>query len=239
MNNPIPCNIYENPKAIELFGITLRPGGYHITKRAADFCGLEAGSRVLDIGCGVGASVEYLINHYGIHAMGIDNSKGMLRIGRKRNCSIPIMYGRAEGTVFPSETMDAVLCECTLSHVDNIGRVLGECSRILKRNGYLILSDLYMRKAESVSIDINAVSSIAGILTKEELYACVQNMGFKIRLFEDHSKTLIDVLCSIIFKYGSMADFYRQTGCKNEFCNAETIWTKKKIGYYLLIATKS
>jgi arsenite methyltransferase len=58
------CKTYENPKIHEVTGETIRPGGFALTKRAIEYCGFGKGARLLDVGCGLGATVEYLVDQH-------------------------------------------------------------------------------------------------------------------------------------------------------------------------------
>ena len=238
MQTPFSCNLYENPCLTGPFGLTMRPGALDITKKAMGFCRLKPGSCLLDVGCGLGASVECLINEYGLHAKGIDSSDKMLRMALNRNGSLPVRRGSAENTGFPDGGVDAVLCECTLSHVNDIDIVLHEFYRILKNAGFLILSDLYMREAEKPIADTAAVSARSGIVTKTRLFSCLEDAGFHVSLFEDHSRELAELICRIIFQFGSMNEFYAKAGITEKNCFSSVAISQGKPGYYLLIAEK-
>ena len=57
---------------------TNRPGGLDLTLKAAEFCGFKPGERVLDAGCGFGATVRFLAREKGVKAVGLD--AGCLRL---------------------------------------------------------------------------------------------------------------------------------------------------------------
>ena len=56
-------NVYESCCMQEATGETLRPGGFKLTEQAVDFCALNEQSRVLDLGCGMGATASYLFQN--------------------------------------------------------------------------------------------------------------------------------------------------------------------------------
>lgn len=76
------CVLFENPIFDELFDGAIRPGGLSITKRAMELCKFEKGAKILDVGCGYGATVEYLQNNYDVEAMGIDLSTVLIEKGK-------------------------------------------------------------------------------------------------------------------------------------------------------------
>lgn len=58
------CTVYENKDMRGVTGDTLRPGGMFLTDRAVKICDFKNGDKILDVGCGMGATVEKLKNIY-------------------------------------------------------------------------------------------------------------------------------------------------------------------------------
>ena len=52
--------------------------------------GLEAGQRVLDIGCGWGSFVKYAAEHYGVSAVGVTISREQAELGRELCRGLPV-----------------------------------------------------------------------------------------------------------------------------------------------------
>ena len=125
---------------------SLRPGEFRITKKAMDRWKLPRGSRVLDIGCGTGRTVEYLEKEYGFQCSGIDLSMERIKEGKARNPNLKIEYGDGEFLDgFESYSFDGVLMECTLSLINLPDESLHEAYCVLKKGGRLFLSDLYIK----------------------------------------------------------------------------------------------
>ena len=51
-----------------------RPGGLDLTRRLAECCAFSCQSKIVDIGCGTGVTVEYLRSRYNVNAVGVDLS---------------------------------------------------------------------------------------------------------------------------------------------------------------------
>lgn len=238
MLNHLDCKLYECSAMHEVTGDAIRPGGYGITARAAEFCRLGAGDRVLDVGCGTGATVEFLIDRYGTAATGIDPSEKMLGIGRNRCPDLPLIYGRAEDLPFSGESMDAVISECSLSHTSNIITVMDEIHRILKADGFLILSDIYLRQAENGAELPDKSDCPSGFVTRENLLNNINQRGFEVILWEDYSNELTQLVFDIIMKFGSLDDFFALTSCNQQDYSLKRRISGAKLGYYLLIARK-
>ncbi|UWG95691.1 class I SAM-dependent methyltransferase [Dehalobacter sp. DCM] len=227
-------------------GETVRPGGYRLTDQAINFCGLKAGSHLLDVGCGTGASVEYLIKKYQLAAVGIDPSDRMLELGIRRCAWLPIKKGCAESVSFAKNSMDALLAECSLSDFSDLGQALQEFSRVLKSDGWLIVSDLYLRSmpgpAEGMGSRQNEIESAptvpSGLMKKETIIMFLTVAGYDVILWEDHTDKLKQLSAEIIFKYGSLTEFWKNAcqGCQSR---CTELPQDLRLGYYLLIAKKN
>lgn len=195
-----------------------RPGEFIITEKALDICSFPANATIIDIGCGSGATVNYIRQHYGFNVFGIDNSKEIP--GIKNN----IISASAEKIPFDSGSVDGILMECSFSLMENQHKVLDECNRVLKEKGCLIISDMYSR-GEPAKLS----GSLGRIDTKETICSIIENCGFRIELFEDFTQCLQAMWGQMIFEKGA-DDFYSELGvCAN-------ILKSIKCGYFLIVA---
>lgn len=127
-----------------------KPGEFRITDHAMEIWKLPKGAAVLDIGCGEGEAVEYLENHYGYKACGIDRSMKMIKQGRMRNPKLDIKHGDGEFLDgFSSYSFDGVMMECVLSLINLPDEALHEAYCVLKKGGRLFLSDLFIKNPDS------------------------------------------------------------------------------------------
>ena len=126
-----------------------KPGGFRITKKAMEKWKLPQGSKVLDIGCGLGETMELLVKEYGYQCSGIDLSMARVKEGKTRNPNLDISYGDGEFLDgFSSFSFDGVLMECTLSLINLPDEALHEAYCVLKKGGRLFLSDLYIKNPD-------------------------------------------------------------------------------------------
>ena len=197
-----------------------RPGGFIITDRALSFCVFPANTKILDIGCGSGATVNYIIKNYGFEAFGIDKT-----IISLINSTI-LTNANAEHLPYSTSSMDGIIMECSFSVVDNQETVLNECHRVLKDDGHLIISDMYAR-GESAYLQ----GCLGRVETKENVINFIENNGFTTTLFEDYSKSLQEMWGQMIFDKGAKA-FYCELGVSPE--EMKSI----KCGYFLIVAVK-
>ena len=111
---------------------------------------LEAGSSVLDMGCGEGRHTIGLFVDQRINAFGFDLSIKDLNIARERLKDFPIeednnsscLFGVTNIVRLPflEGTYDAVICSEVLEHVDSPKESIKELIRVLKPGGILALS---------------------------------------------------------------------------------------------------
>jgi arsenite methyltransferase len=204
------CRVYEGPALREVDGGVLRPGGLDLTERAMAICALPPGAWVVDVGCGVGATVEHLIAHYGLIAAGVDPSALLLQVGRQKDASLPLIRSPGERLPVADRSVEAVLAECSLSVMKDPGRALDEFRRVLKPGGTLVVSDLYVRIAGGVSTlrSLPLDSCLSGAVPRPVFEGLMQTHGFEIKLWEDHSAALKRFTAQLILSGGSLESLW-------------------------------
>lgn len=234
-------NIYENEILRESLGETLRPGGFSLTERALEFTDLKKDDRVLDIGSGMGDTVNYLIENYGLKAMGVDPSDILILESKKKYPNINILKGVGEKLPVEDKSLEGVFAECTLSLMDDLDKVLEECSRTLKKGGYLVITDVYARRPEYMQElnDIKFKSCLRGMLNLENLVSKLKSKGFNVMVVQDQTDCLRQLTVKLIFKFGSMGIFWNKiSGCGDNMEEFKEILSRCKVGYFLIICKK-
>ena len=96
---------------------------------------LKKGLRVLDVGCGTGAVLDFLKN-FGFDAAGIDMSSEALKYCRAKN--LKAHYGMADKIDFPDNSFDIIFALDVLEHLDDDIGAVAEVYRVLKKDGLFI-----------------------------------------------------------------------------------------------------
>ncbi len=228
---------FESPLLRRVTGPALRPGGLELTQRAVAACGWSAGQRVLDLGCGPGASAGHLAQAHGLRAVGLDLSPDMLAEARSVHPALPLVRAEAGALPLADASLDGVLSECMLSLCPDPGAVLAECHRVLRPGGRLALSDLYLRQPPADGHDPSLPGCLGGAREQGRVQALVAQAGLELELWEDHSPLLARLAAQLAWSHGSALALWGE--CAGEDCvDLAARVAALRPGYFLLIARK-
>lgn len=237
------CNAYESPSMQEMTGQTLRPGGFSLTEKAVEFCGISKGDTVLDLGCGMGATIGYLFEKHHIRGVGIDPSKKLLDIGRKKFENLDFILGSGDHLPFEEKSFSYVFAECTLSLMNDKNKSIEEVIKVLKNEGNFVITDVYAKNSNGIKAleNYSFNSCMRGLHDLDLLKEKLECQGFKIIYFEDCSDLLKELMVKIIFSYGSMDVFWRKATDNGDCLSGrkfQEILKACKPGYFMMIAKK-
>ena len=222
-----------------------RPGGFEVTDRALEKAKYKPGSRILDIGCGGGDTVDHL-NKMGLKAEGIDINLAKIDEGKKAFPGVNIKFGDG-GFLddYMSYTFDGIVMECSLSTFPQPDEALHEAYCVLKKGGRLIITDYYEKEPDPKQVQAVAIEAarqariphsegdceegtvshftevcFEGAFYREPLVRMLEDeLGLRVLMFEDAGLTL-----------GS-DDLYTDV-------KTETAGKSRNLGYFILVAQK-
>lgn len=122
--------------------------GREATRELAELAGSGDGSRVLDVGCGVGGPARTLAAEYGCDVVGIDIVEEYCRAAERFNervglaDDVRIRHGNALDLPFGDEEFDAVWFVHTLMNIEDKRAALAEARRVLRPGGTLALYEI-------------------------------------------------------------------------------------------------
>jgi len=113
---------------------------------------LPKGSRILDVGCGIGGSSRILAKYYGFNVTGITISPAQVKRARELtpyglNCNFQVMD--ALDLKFDDGSFDAIWSVEAGAHMNDKTRFADEMLRTLRPGGYLALADWNSRDLEA------------------------------------------------------------------------------------------
>ncbi|MBI9112918.1 DVU_1556 family methyltransferase [Maridesulfovibrio ferrireducens] len=209
--------LWEKSTLKNAAGNTLRPGGLALTDRALSLANIPRYSRVLDVGCGLGATVQHLNESHSFEAYGIDCSTRQLE---KAPSGLALSQADATNLPYANRSFDTLICECVLSLLPDIYLALAEFKRVLTPSGTLIITDIYQRGQTSSSCISDSCAT--NPINVRQLNNTLNELGFHTTVQEDHSKMLVELAARLIFT-GEKSIIPKESCCE-------------KPGYMLLIA---
>ena len=240
-NTPIQAlaALHESASLRAVTGTFLRPAGFFLTERGLSLCGFNPGARIVDAGCGTGASVSRLRGKFRFRAMGFDLSGDLIR---NNGCANPLPFARAraEELPLPDDCCDGVLCECVLSLLAEPERAATEFSRILHRGGFLILSDMYDRCRIDDSYPASTgEGGCASILrSRTSIEKILGDAGFCLVAWEDHTRYLKELVAQMILSGEPCAELSSLRQFFGAGSAAPSGLPRSRPGYFLLVAQK-
>ena len=151
----------------------LHPGGTELTARLMAGASLPSGASVLDAGCGAGQTVDWLLEN-GFDAYGIDRNP--------MQTSPWVQQGDLQQLPYQPEHFDAVISECTAFICGDTQAMLQECCRVLKQDGWLMLSDVYFDETKPLPCFADGRP-----VTMGQWQHLLAQCGFQVQVVEDAS----------------------------------------------------
>lgn len=160
---------------------------------------LSKNAKVLDVGCGCGRDVSYLMEEQ-YDVIGVDLSKGMINEAKKRVEGGNFILMDMLDLKFDKESFDGIWCMASLDHIpkDIVPGVVGKLYDLLSDKGVLYLSVPEGEDEGTVDYEKSGnMSRFCAHYNQEELKALLKAAGFNILTIftEDDDVSWINVLC--------------------------------------------
>ncbi len=98
----------------------------------------ESGARLLDVGCGNGTFLANM-KDLGWRVLGVEIDENAAQVARQRY-GLEVLPGTLAEAEFPDQTFDVVTLRHVIEHVFDPVLLLGECARVLKPGGRLLIT---------------------------------------------------------------------------------------------------
>jgi SAM-dependent methyltransferase len=107
-----------------------------LSPQLADFAGVVAGQRVLDVGCGPGALTAELVRRLGAGAVSaVDPSEPFVAAARERHPGVRVQRAAAEMLPFGDGAFDATLAQLVVHFMEDPVAGLREMARVTRDRG--------------------------------------------------------------------------------------------------------
>jgi tocopherol O-methyltransferase len=120
-----------------------------LIEHLAEAAQIRSGSRILDVGCGFGASSVFLARNYKAEATGITISAIQVEMARKAasqdNVNAKFLLMDAEAMKF-DQGFDHVWSVESISHYQNKEKFFGSAAKLLKSSGTLAIIDWFKKE---------------------------------------------------------------------------------------------
>jgi ubiquinone/menaquinone biosynthesis C-methylase UbiE len=155
--------------------------------RLIDMIDIKQVMDFLEIGCGSGAVSRLISERYGINVTGTDIDEDQIKIAKdlgKDIKNVTFLIADAAGLPFSDKSFDAILVINVLHHISNWMDALKEMDRVLKKSGYLLISELlFTKRTEKISSTIYKKHAY-GIVNKDDMDSAITKDNYSTLHFD-------------------------------------------------------
>jgi SAM-dependent methyltransferase len=173
--------------------------GMLATEELARAAGLEARSRVLDLGCGIGGPARYLAATFACQVTGVDLSPGFIDAAAylTARCGlsdrVTFQVGDALHLPFEDGTFDAVFLQHVAMNVEDRAALYAEVHRSLAPGGRLASYDVVARDRDVIyPVPWARDASTSFLLSEDQTRTALEHAGLEPAFWRDDSQTAID-----------------------------------------------
>jgi sarcosine/dimethylglycine N-methyltransferase len=209
--------------------------------------------RVLDLGCGYGATARYLASRFGCHVIATNISQKELALALERTEDagleglLAFEYGDFHDLKYPDASFDIVWSQEAFLHCADKSRILSECRRILAPGGTLAFTDILVRRGTSASDRDRIYDRVKSpdMWDLADYRQALEGLGFDVGRMEDWSEHVARsygwVRGQVLHNRSSLLELV-DAGTVDGTVDALGFWVEAaqggKIGWALFVAQK-
>ena len=147
---------------------------------------------ILDVGCGTGVMIEFLINKYGPEAKitAIDYAENMISKARKKFLSYPNISYVTDDVLtynFAEASYDLIVCYSVFPHLQEKQSILQKFHKILSKKGYLVIFHSESRqKINELHRNIGGTVGNDHLPPAKHVAQMANDIGFKVETLIDN-----------------------------------------------------
>jgi len=205
MQNAIQESDQYSPRSIRryerIFGEDfLSSGGPETTKTICATLDIRTGTRVLDVGCGLGGSAFHMNRAYGAVVTGVDIQPQMVAMATQRTAAyglsgVTFVEGDILDLDLPAASFDLVYSRDAFLYIKDKLALYRKLHKLLAPQGRLFVSD-YAQGSGPLSSEFTDYANGAGYFLEEPTAygAVIEAAGFRNVIAQDATDAFIDVL---------------------------------------------
>jgi ubiquinone/menaquinone biosynthesis C-methylase UbiE len=183
-------------------------GGREATMELATLAGLRQGCWVLDVGCGLGGSVRYLVDEHNCRATGLDSTREYVEAAKALtemvglSAKAEFIQGSGLEIPFPDDSFEVVWTQHAQMNIADKRRFFSEMSRVLKLGGRLVFHEILQGEGGEPHYPLPWANdpSISFLASAEFLRGYLQEAQLAILSWEDKSQRSLDWFAAMTAK---------------------------------------
>ena len=209
------------------------PGGLETTSEFIDKLNLKTNDRVLDVGCGVGGAIFYMVEKYGVSAVGIDLSTNMVHTALERAMEKPMLDIEFEicdagAKQFEPASFDVIFSRDTLLHVEDKMSLFANFFKWLKPGGQVLITDYCCGEAKPSKEFQDYVAGRGYHLLSPIKYGNVlEATGFENVVVEDRTHQFISILKTELNTTEKTQDAFVKETSQEDYNDIISGWSSK------------
>jgi ubiquinone/menaquinone biosynthesis C-methylase UbiE len=179
--------LFDGHAAADAYDVFTPEASARFVQAFVKLCGLSAGARVADLGCGSGAFTAQL-ERAGYDSVGLDISAKLIEVGRRKYPGIEFVAGDIEHLPFPDASFDGVMLSGVVHHFPDPSPCAAEVHRVLRPGGHFLAFDpnrmnpfmwLYRDRASPMYSPLGVTENERPVLA-HEVAAVFERAGFDV-----------------------------------------------------------
>ncbi len=173
-------------------------GGREATAALLELAHLRHGSRVLDVGGGLGGTARMLAQKLDAHVTVLDLTAESCQVGEELTARtglsdrVVFKQGNALTMPFPDASYDAVWMQNVSMNIADKQRLFRELRRVLVRGGRVVLQEVVAGPVQPVHFPVTWArdSSSSFLIPAQDMHMLVEAAGFRTLVWQDATEML-------------------------------------------------